>query len=152
MQFRSGVRETLNMTIGRSKPLDPLELAQWQSKEMQPMFDAWSEVWAVGSKEAIAAANDLVAKCGDVMGAGTQHGNAVPSWLRAITGEKWSQQQLDQLQAEMRALAAARKQFGEIARRETGAEIVDLFASNEPKPEPKPPVQSVSPAPDKDQH
>src|SRR5690349_10811902 len=59
MEIRSGLRESINTTIGKSKPLDPLDLANWIRAETQPVYEAWSEVWAVGSKEAIAEANDL---------------------------------------------------------------------------------------------
>jgi hypothetical protein len=71
MEARSGLREGINVMTGKLKPLDPLEFARWLGAESQPLFEAWSEVWAVGTKEAIAEANDLVAKCADVMGAGT---------------------------------------------------------------------------------
>ena len=63
------------------KALDPLELARWQITEMQPLWEAWSEVWAVGSEEAIAEANDLINKCGEVIGAGAQRGQGRPMWL-----------------------------------------------------------------------
>ena len=89
------------------------------------------QVWAVGSEAAIAEANDLVAHCGEVMGAATQHGRALPAWLRTLVGEKWSREQLTQWQEEMRGLAASRKRFGEIARKELGVEAVNLFVSQE---------------------
>ncbi|MGO8949588.1 MAG: hypothetical protein ACLQUY_18440 [Ktedonobacterales bacterium] len=40
-------------------------------------------------------------------------------------------EQLDQWQAEERALAVSRKRFGEIARKELGVEAVNLFVSTE---------------------
>lgn len=127
MQTRSGLREGVNVLTRQYKVLDPFEFARWFTTESQPLFEAWSEVWAVGSKEAIAEANDLVAKCGEVMGAGAQHGNAVPPWMRGIVGEKWSQAQLDEWETTMRALAVSRKRLGEIARKELGVEAVNLF-------------------------
>ena len=68
------------------------------------------------------------------MGAATQQGEARPLLLRVIAGEKWTQKQLDQWQEELRGLAEARRRLGVIARRETGIEVADLFASNESKP------------------
>jgi len=133
MELRSGLREGINVTAGIRKALDPLELADRLNTEMQPLYEAWSEVWVVGSKEAIAEVNDLIARCGAVMGAATQRGKARPLWLVAITGEKWTQAQLDEWQEEMRGLAEARRILGVIARKETGVEMVDLFASNEQK-------------------
>jgi hypothetical protein len=130
MEIRSGLKEGLNVTMGTQKALDPLELADRLGAEVRPLYEAWSEVWVVGSKEAVAEANDLVARCGEAMGAATQRGNARPFWLRAILGEKWTQAQLVQWQKEQGGLAEARRRFGAIARKETGVEITDLFASN----------------------
>lgn len=130
MEFRSGLREGFNNLLGTYKPLDPLDLGARMNAEFQPLYEAWSEVWVSGSKDAIAEANDLLACCADVMGAATQHGQATPTWLRAIAGEKWSKQQLDQWQEEVRKLAASRRRFGGIARKELGIELADLFASN----------------------
>jgi hypothetical protein len=131
MELRSGMKEGINVTFRFQKALDPLELADRLRAEIQPLYEAWSEVWVVGSKEAIPEANDLVARCGAVVGTATQQGKAQARWLRGITGVKWIQQQLDQWQAEQRELAEARKRLGGVARRETGIEVVDLFASNE---------------------
>ncbi len=96
MEARSGLREGLNVTLGIQKPLDPLELTDRLRADLQPLYEAWSEVWVVGSKKAIPEANDLVARCGAVMGAATQQGEARPLLLRMIAGEKWTQKQLDQ--------------------------------------------------------
>ncbi len=121
----------MNVLSGKYKALDPLELARWQITKMQPLWEVWSEVWAVGSEEAIAEANDLINKCGEVIGAGAQRGQGRPMWLQALAGEKWTPEQLDQWQAEERALAVSRKRFGEIARKELGVKAVNLFVSTE---------------------
>lgn len=49
MEVRSGIREALNMTIGKYEALDPFKLADRIEKDLQPLYEAWSEVWAVGS-------------------------------------------------------------------------------------------------------
>jgi hypothetical protein len=131
MEIRSGIKEGVDVTLRFQKALDPLEIQDRLRAEVLPLYEAWSEVWIVGSKEAIPVANDLVTRCGAVVSAATQHGEAQSKWLRGITGEKWTQQQLDQWQAEQHGLAEARKRLGGVARRETGVEVVDLFASNE---------------------
>jgi hypothetical protein len=133
MEFRSGLREGLNVMMGMQKALDPLGLADRLRAELQPLYEAWSEVWVVGSKEAIPEANDLVAQCGAVMGAATKRGEARTELLRVIAGEKWTQEQLDQWQEELRGLAEARRRLGAIARREAGVEVAELFASGESK-------------------
>ncbi len=130
MEARSGLREGLNVTLGIQKPLDMLELTDLLRTDLQPLYEAWSEVWAIGSKEAIAEANDLVARCGSVMGAATRRGETRPALLRFLTGEKWTQEQLNQWNEELKGLAVARKRLAAIARQEAGVEIADLFASN----------------------
>jgi hypothetical protein len=127
METRSGLQEGLNVTLGRQKPIDLLELSDRLRANLQPLYEAWAEVWVIGSKEAIAAANDVVDQCGVVMGVATERGKAMPSVLRDIIGEKWTQEQLDQWEKELRILALARKRLGEVARREIGMKIAELF-------------------------
>lgn len=131
METRSGLREDLNVTLGRQKPIDSLELIDQLRANLQPLYEAWSEVWVVGSKEAIAVTNDVVDQCGAVMGVATQRGKAMPSVLRNIVGKKWTQEQLKQWEKELRILALARKRLGEIARRGTGMQIAELFTRSE---------------------
>jgi len=131
METRSGLKEGLDVTLRFKKMLDPLELADRLRAEQQPLYEAWSEVWVVGSKAAIPIANDLITHCANIIGAATQRGKARPLWLRGITGEKWTKQQLDQWQEELRNLAETRRKLGIIARQEAGIEVADLFASNE---------------------
>lgn len=133
MEARSGLREGLNVMLRLQKPSDPLDLIDRLRVDIQPLYEAWSEVWAVGSKEAISEANDLVARCGAVMGAATQQGKARPEFLRMISGEKWTQAQLDQWQEELRGLAEARRRLGITARREAGVEVAELFSNGESK-------------------
>ncbi len=109
------------------------ELIALQRTDLEPLYEAWSEVWTWGSKEAIPAANDLVARCGSVMGAATQRGELGSVLQRFIAGEKWTPQQLDEWNKEVQALAETRRRFAAIARREAGVEVADLFASNEQK-------------------
>jgi hypothetical protein len=134
MEFRSGLREGINVATGRQKPLDPLELIELQRTELNPLYEAQSEIWTWGSKEAIAAANDLVARCANVVGAATQRGEAGTALLRFFTGEKWTPEQMEKWTSEVKALAETRRRFGVIARREAGVEVADLFASNEQNP------------------
>ena len=61
----------------------------------------------------------------------TQHGNAVPIPLRGILGDRWTPQQLQQLDEAFRGLVEARKRLGYIARRENGVKGANLFASND---------------------
>lgn len=134
MEHRSGLREALNVTLRMQKAIDPLEFTELMRSEMQPLYEAWSEVWVVGSKEAIAEANDLLIHCAAVMGVATQTGQARPPLLKTILGEKWTQAQLDQWEEEKRFLGESRRRFGNIARKEIGSKAANLFSSNEAKP------------------
>jgi len=133
MQVRSGLAEGVNVMLGKQRPLDPLELMERMRADIEPLYEAWSEVWAVGSKEAIAEANDLVDKCGDVMSAATRPGEAVPRFMQVIAGEKWTPAQLDQWDKEVRALAEARRRLAVTTRRELGIEVAELFTGGQSK-------------------
>jgi len=133
MQFRSGLVEGVNVMLGKQKPYDPLELMDRMRAYIEPLYEAWSEVWAIGSKEAIIEANVLVDKCADVMSAATQSGEAMPRLMQIIVGEKWTQEQLDQWAKEVRAVAEARRRLAIIARREVGVEVAELFTSGQSK-------------------
>jgi hypothetical protein len=51
MQFRSGLVEGVNVMLGKQKLLDPLELVERMRVDLEPLYEAWSEVWTVGSNE-----------------------------------------------------------------------------------------------------
>jgi hypothetical protein len=127
MEVRSGLREGLDVMLGKQKSVDLLELSERVRADLEPIYEAWSEVWTVGSQEAIAEANELVAQCGAVVGAATQRGKARPEFLIRIAGEKWTQEQLDQWGEELRSLAQARRRLAVVARREAGVEVAELF-------------------------
>ena len=131
MEIKSGLREGIDTLLGKSSPADPIELMKWADTAITSMYDAWSDVWVIGSKEAIAEANSLVTRCGDVMGMGVQRGKAIPSWLTGIIGEKWTQEQIKEWQRAVNELAESRRKFGVIAREETGIKVADLFANND---------------------
>ncbi len=133
MEVRSGLGEGLSVTLRIQKPTDPMKLINRLRADLEPLYEAWSEVWIVGSKQAIREANDLVAQCGVVMGAATQRGEARPELLRMIAGEKWTKAQLDQWEKELRVLAEARRRLAVTARREAGVEVADLFTASELK-------------------
>jgi hypothetical protein len=53
MRLRSGLGEGLSIALWHSRPLDPLELYDWMDKDYRPRADAWTQVWAVGTQQAI---------------------------------------------------------------------------------------------------
>lgn len=131
IEVKSGPREGINVALRISSPVDFFELTKWSSAALNSLFEAWSEVWAIGSKEAIAEANSLVTRCAEVMGTGVQLGKARPILLAGLIGQKWTQEQLDDWQKAMQDLAESRRKLGMIARKETGIEVADLFANND---------------------
>lgn len=49
MATRSGLREGINVATGKRKLVDPLDLIALQRTDLEPLYDAWSEVWTWGS-------------------------------------------------------------------------------------------------------
>jgi hypothetical protein len=127
VELRSGLKEGLDVAMHHRKPVDPLELHNQLRRDKEPLYQAWSEVWVVGTQEAIAAGNDLVAKAGEIMGAATGSGQARTGLIRYLRGEKWSQEQLDEWNEQIRELGILRREFAVMARRELGSEVARLF-------------------------
>jgi hypothetical protein len=116
MEVRSALLGSVATTSGPQQLIDPLVVQQERLRaEVLPLYEAWSEVWVVGSKEAIREANGLIARRATVMDA----------------ADKRTPQQVAQWQAELRGLAEARRRLGNLARKEVGAEMADLIAGNE---------------------
>ena len=51
------------------KPVDAIELYDWQAPDLVPLNAALNEVWTRWDQEGIRLANDLVNKCLDLLGA-----------------------------------------------------------------------------------
>jgi len=96
------------------------------------MFEAWSEVWTVGSADAIRVGNALVTAVADVIGAATVRGQGRGSVMRLLAGEKWTSEQLGHWRTRFEGFARQRRAFAEIARKELGSEVADVFAGSEP--------------------
>lgn len=127
MEVRSGIGEGANVTLRNREPVDPLELYERLRQDLQPVYEAWSEVWTIGTPDAIPLANHLVDKCGSVVGTATTRGTARNLVSRLLAGEKWTEEQLVAWAEERRALSEARKSLAELARRESGLEVAELF-------------------------
>lgn len=129
VEFRSGLKEGLDVAMHHRKPLDPLELDAHIRRDTDPMYQAWSAVWVVGTQEAIRLANNLVTSVSNVVGAATKPGQARSGIVRFLAGEKWSQDQLRAWNGQIAALATARRAFTLLARRELGSEIAEVFTA-----------------------
>ena len=128
MAVRSGLREGADVALHVRTAMDPLQLNAELRKDFEPVSQAWSAVWTVGTQEAVRAANDLVVSCGEVMGSATVRGGARTTFMRFLAGEKWTTEQLDRWEEASKELGRCRRVLAEIARRELGYEMADLTA------------------------
>jgi hypothetical protein len=131
MAVRSGLSEGVDVTFRIRRPVDPLELYAVFRREFEPMYHAWARVWTVGSPDAVAQANDLVGRAARILDVNTTRGKKHRGLMWWLAGEAWTNDQVESIRREMVAIAEARKRFGELARREFGIEVADLFASAE---------------------
>jgi hypothetical protein len=135
MSRASEAHEIRRIATGAMAPAsidNGVEFLQKFNRELDPLMHAWSAVWLSGSSEAIKAANKLIDATTPTMRAASAQGKAVPALVARIVGEKWTEQQeRDFLQA-LRNLGLLRREFANVARREIGEPIADLFAGIEP--------------------
>jgi hypothetical protein len=70
IRYRSGLMEGVDIVLLRlRKPVDALELYDWQAPDLVPLNAALNELWTRWDQEGIRRANDLVNKCADLLGA-----------------------------------------------------------------------------------
>jgi len=127
MITRSGLREGVDIAIRLRKPIEPFDIDDRLRRDWEPLFEAWTHIWAVGSPEAIQNANRLLDTAVEVLGTGTRRGEATEGVARWLLGEKFTPEQTANFMKQVRALAQARKEFGELMRRELGSEVAELF-------------------------
>jgi len=128
MQTGSGPFEGVAVFLGLRKPLDVLELDARIQTDNVPLYAAWTEIWAVGSQDAIRCANLVVSAAGDLISATTVKGTArgkVGTWA---LGLKWTPDQLEASRLATKALAEARRALGEQTRRDLGIDVAELWA------------------------
>lgn len=63
LQVRSGVAESLDVTLRHRKPVDPLELHDWLGQDMTALHKAVSEVWLRGEPSVGNLASDIELQC-----------------------------------------------------------------------------------------
>jgi hypothetical protein len=128
MRFRSGLGEVLSVTLWHSRALDPLELYDWMDKDYRPLTDAWTQVWAVGTQQAIDAADAVMTACRELMTAATDRPGRgrIAQAYRALIGEVWTKEQLAAYDSALTKLAEERVALLKVLRREMGADVVEL--------------------------
>lgn len=135
IEQRSGLKEGLDITTRTRRPIEPLELHDWLARDWVPLTAAWSEIWTRGDPQTIRLANDLVGKCGNVLGISTSRATpttATERLRRWLIGERWAPEMLEAHKQAQTELAEARKRLAEHARSHFGLESADLFAQPTP--------------------
>ena len=125
-RLRSGIQEGLAVTFGQRKPLDLLELYDWLNQDGSRLNDAWMKVWAVGTQEAIDAADRLMDGIGDFMAAAVAENPEIGRLRMTLFGTGRSAAQVQAYDAAMRTLAERRVAFAQVLRNEDGAEAVEF--------------------------
>jgi hypothetical protein len=134
IRFRSGLGEGWDVTFRYRKPLDPLELHDWQAQDMGPLNAALSEVWTRWDQEGIRLANDLVNKCVDLSDASVALAPADTARQRLrkqVVGERWTPEMEETYDCAVKAMAHSRKSLADYARAKLKMDTVDLFAQVE---------------------
>lgn len=126
---RSRIAERLYVVMHNRKPVDLLELHDWIAQDWAPLNAALSELWTRSDQEGVRHANDLVAKCADLLRISV---TALPAQTRRervqrwATGYRWTPEMLDDYEHAVEDLAQSRKRFADYARGKLGQESVDF--------------------------
>lgn len=131
MQIRSGLREGIDVALHHRRPLEPLDVADRLSRDLQPLLAAWTRVCGVGSRESIPLANDLLDTCIRLITVAMEPGRAGGAVSRYVLGERWTSEQDERLNASHLDVGKARRRLMELRRREGGLEAADLLPVTE---------------------
>jgi hypothetical protein len=135
LAFRSGLMDGVAIVLLRvRKPLDALEIHDWQAPDIVALMTALDGVWTRGDQEAIRLADDLVLKCAVLLSEST---TIVPARTRlqrarkALIGERWTPESEDAVKRAETDIATARRRLATYARASLKLDAVDLFADVE---------------------
>ena len=127
---RSGLAEGVGVTFGTRTEADPLTIHDFLRPDFDALAQAWSAIWVFGSPPGVTAANRLMTRSLELMEAHTQRGQRNRRGRRVVLGEAWTDEQRGQMDTTVRALAVARKDFAELARRELQSGGAALFSDD----------------------
>jgi hypothetical protein len=135
IRFRSGLMEGVDIVILRvRKPLDAMELHDWQAADLVPLNAALNEVWTHWDQEGVRLANDLVLKCADLL---TESTTLVPAKTllqrarKTLIGERWTPTAEEAYERARADMMEARRNLASYARRTLKLKEVDLLAEVE---------------------
>lgn len=125
-RFRSGFVEWRDVTLGRRKPADPLELYEFFSRDGDKLNEAWARVWAIGSQEAIDAADRVVSACAALLDSAVAI-DPKRTWLTTLTiGERWTADQERACDEAPRRVAEQRVAFATVIRQDANRKAVQF--------------------------
>ncbi len=124
---RSGIVETARLLTGSHKPVDPEGIIALFRHDLDPLYQSWSNVWTVGSREAITLANEVLDQVSLLIAKGSEPGKARGPLGTTLRGHAWTNEQQAAFQAELERLAILRRDFTTLARQETGHAVVEFF-------------------------
>ena len=76
LRLRTGLRESLNVTLRYWKPVEPMDLIDLGLATLQRVLDAQTHVWSVGTQAGIDAADKVVEAASDFVQATTDNGSS----------------------------------------------------------------------------
>jgi hypothetical protein len=135
MQQRSGLKESFDILLRQRKPVDHFKLHDWQARDWDGLISAQVHIWTFGDQEIIRLANNVVARCNDVLKASTVRPAAsgpVEFVRQIILGQRWTPAMTAERESKVRALAEARKRLADLSRSRLGQTGVDVWAQDDP--------------------
>ncbi len=124
MRFRAGLLEGPSILLGLRRPIEPTDIFDWFNKEMEPVNEAWSRIWVIGTQDAVDAGNRLVYACSDLLEAASAR--SPRKFVAFIVGEIWTRQQEEAYQAKLKEFSDARMDFARLMRKELGRDAVEF--------------------------
>ena len=128
----SGLLTGVDIVLLRIRPpADARDIYDWMRVDLDPLHQAWSVIWALGSQQTVSLANTLLSACGDLLGSATDTPGATTRagklWRR-VAGEKIEAPSSSELKADIKAIAHAREALAQHARAILGLRAAQLFS------------------------
>jgi len=124
-RYDSGIIGRLENFIRRDH-YTPMRVFEEIRADVEPLQAAASRVWLIGTPEGIDLARKVMAAAEAVLGASTAlpERGRLESSFRAVVGEHLTEDQEEAARRAVDQLVAARTSFAQLARRETGRELL----------------------------
>lgn len=123
----SGIAARAAVALHARKPVEPMAIAEYLRHDVDLLYEAWAEVSICGTPEAVRLGNVAVDAGVDLVSAASQGaveaGGQQDEGVRTQRTNRWPDK--------TGALAAARRSFADLARREMGVASARLFLEDE---------------------